>query len=76
MVDSGTTNNYIQSKLQLGNRTKLNRINFAKTLHGSSRLEYKQRIRLLGQDLDFVEIDELNDFDMILGEKSLRKMKA
>lgn len=26
--------------------------------------------------MDFIEIDELTDFDMILGEKSLRKMKA
>lgn len=76
LVDSGATNNYIKANLQIGNRVKLNKINIAKTLHGFSKIKYKQEIRLLNQNLDFFEIDKLSDFDMILGEKSLRKMKS
>lgn len=76
MVDSGSTNNYIKSNLQFGNRIKLNQNTVAKTLHGFSEVRYKQEIRLLKQNLEFFEIDKLIDFDMILGEKSLRKMKA
>jgi len=31
LVDSGSTNNYIKTNLQIGNRVKLNKINIAKT---------------------------------------------
>lgn len=76
LVDSGSTNNYINSNLRLGNRTKLDNPSIAKTLHGVSKVEYGQKIRMLNQNLDFIELDSLKDFDMILGEKSLREMKA
>lgn len=76
MVDSGSTNNYINANLQIGNRIKLNKENIVRTLHGFSEIKYKRQMRLLKQDLEFFEINELKDFDMILGEKSLRKMKA
>lgn len=76
LVDSGSTNNYIRANLHIGNRVKLNKITIAKTLHGFSEMKYKQKIRLLNQDLEFYEINKLSDFDMILGEKSLREMKA
>lgn len=76
MVDSGSTNNYIRSNLHLGIRTKLNHCTRAKTLHGHSEIGYKQEIQVLKQNLEFFEINELKDYDMILGEKSLRKMKT
>lgn len=76
LVDSGSTNNYIRENLHIGNRIKLNKNIVARTLHGQSKIQYKQEIALLKQNLEFFEIDKLNDFDMILGEKSLRKMKA
>lgn len=76
LVDSGSTNNYIQKNLRIGKRIKLNKNTKVKTLHGFSEIYFKQEIRLLKQDLEFFEIDELHDFDMILGEKSLRKMRA
>lgn len=76
LVDSGATSNYIKTNLRIGPRIKLNNPKFAKTPHGASDVKYKQRIRLLKHDLDFFEFDKLNDFDMILGETGLRKMKA
>lgn len=76
LVDSGSTNNYIRSNLKLGNRIKLNKPTITKTLHGTSKIQYKQKINILQQNLDFYELEQLNDFDMILGEKSLRDMKA
>lgn len=76
LVDCGSTNNYIRADLHLGNRIKLNQNTIAKTPHGVSKIQYKQEIRLLKQNLHFYEFDKLHDFDMILGEKSLREMKA
>lgn len=76
LIDSGATNNYIRTNLHLGNRIELNQTRTSKTLHGSSKIRFKQKIRLLHQDLEFFELDKLCDFDMILGEKSLREMKA
>lgn len=76
LVDSGATNNYIRNDLHIGERFWLNENKIVKTLHGFSKTEYKQQICLLGHNLDFFEIDKLVDFDMILGEKGLRKMKA
>lgn len=54
----------------------MDRISTVKTLHGLAKSIYKREIRLLKQNLQFFELDELCDFDMILGEKSMRKMKA
>lgn len=76
LVDCAATNNYIKPSLQIGSRVKLDTPSFAKTLHGVSKLEFKQKIHLLNQDLDFIEMDRLTDFDMMIGERSLRKMKA
>ena len=76
LVDSGSTNNYIRKDLLIGNRIKLNHHTTATTLHGSSVIQFKQEIPLLKQKLEFLEMDKLTDFDMILGERSLRKMKA
>lgn len=47
-----------------------------KTLHGYSIIKSKKIINLLGYDLVFFEIKELEDFDMILGEQGLREIKA
>lgn len=65
LVDSGSTNNYIRSNLQIGTRVKSNHNAIARTLHGHSEIRFKQEIRLLRQNFDFFEIDELLDFDMI-----------
>ena len=45
-------------------------------MHGYSTVRSKKIINVLGYDLIFFEIDELEDFDMILGEQGLREMKA
>lgn len=76
MVDSGSTGNYIRKNLHIGKREKLNQNRIAETPHGVSEIKYKQKIPLLKQCLEFSEFDKLTDFDMILGERSLRKMKA
>lgn len=76
MVDSGSTSNYIRKNLHIGDRIKLNKNKSAETPHGVSVIEYKQKIPLLKQCLEFFEFDKLTDFDMLLGVRSLRKMKA
>lgn len=76
MVDSGSGKNYIRKNLHIGKRESLNSSRQAETPHGVSTIEYKQTIPLLKQRLEFFEFDKLTDFDMILGERSLRLMKA
>lgn len=76
LVDSGSTSNYIRKNLHIGERIKLNLNKIAETPHGVSSVQYKQKIPLLKQCLEFFEFDKLTDFDMILGERSLKKMKA
>lgn len=47
-----------------------------KTLHGHSIVKSKRIISLLGFNLTFFDIKELNEHDMILGEQGLKQMKA
>lgn len=47
-----------------------------KTLHGHSIVKSKRIISLLGFNLTFFDIKELNEHDMILGEQGLRQMEA
>lgn len=75
-MDSGATYNYIKSNSNIGESVPLPRIYTPKTLHGYSRVRAKRTINLLDHDLTFFEIDELVDFDMILGEQGLRQIKA
>lgn len=48
----------------------------ARTLHGICTIKSKRIINVLDNDLVFFEIDELTDYDMILGEQGLRQIKA
>lgn len=47
-----------------------------KTLHGISELKSKRIINVLDNDLIFFDIENLIDYDMILGEQGLRQIKA
>lgn len=47
-----------------------------KTIHGYSLLKCKKIITLFSHHMPFFEIDELQEFDMILGEQGLRVIKA
>lgn len=76
LVDSGATYNYIQTKSKIGESIPLPQIYTPKTLHGHSEVRAKRTINLLDHDLTFFEINELVDYDMILGEQGLRQMKA
>lgn len=76
LIDSGATYNYIQTKSKIGESVPLPKIYTPKTLHGYSQVRAKRTINLLNHDLTFFEIDELVDFDMILGEQGLRQIKA
>lgn len=76
LVDSGASYNYIKSNSKIGESVPLPRIYTPKTLHGYSRVGSKRIINLLDHDLTFFEINELVDYDMILGEQGLRQMKA
>lgn len=75
-MDSGTTFNYIKPNLQSGKRVRVNENRWAKTIHGYSKVQYKQQVRLLKHNLEFFELDELAEFDMMLGSRSLTQMRA
>jgi hypothetical protein len=47
-----------------------------RTLHGHSDIKSKKIINLFGFDLTFFEIEELSEYDMILGEQGLEQMRA
>lgn len=47
-----------------------------KTLHGISKVKSKRIINVLDNNLVFFDIENLNDYDMILGEQGLRQIKA
>jgi len=76
LIDSGATYNYIQTKSKIGKSIPLPQIYTPKTLHGYSEVKAKRIISLLDHDLTFFEINELVDYDMILGEQGLRQIKA
>lgn len=75
LVDTGATNNYISFNCDIGKSVQI-RPTHTKTLHGNSVIKSKKVITLFGHHLSFYEIDELNDYDMILGEQGLRVLKA
>lgn len=76
LVDSGATYNYIKKNSKIGESVPLPQIYKPKTLHGYSEVRSKKIINLLDYDLTFFEINELVDYDMILGEQGLREIKA
>lgn len=76
LVDSGATYNYISTNSRIGESIPLPKIYTPKTLHGYLRVSSKKIINVLNHDLTFFEIDELVDYDMILGEQGLRQLKA
>lgn len=61
---------------KIGESIPLNKIIKTKTIHGISQIKSKRIINVLDNDLIFFDIDELNDYDMILGEQGLRQIKA
>lgn len=76
MIDSGATYNYIRAESNIGRSVKLPAQCTIKTLHGHSIVRCKRIINLLGFDLTFFEIRELDEHDMILGEQGLKQMNA
>lgn len=76
LIDSGSTNNYININSKIGKSIPLPRIIKTKTLHGISEIKSKRIINVLDNDLTFFDIGELIDYDMILGEQGLRQIKA
>lgn len=76
LIDSGATYNYIRTNCDIGEPVPLNETYTPKTLHGHSKVNSKKLINILNYDLTFFEINELVDFDMILGEQGLRQMRA
>lgn len=76
LVDCGSTNNYINGNLIIGESIPLPRIIRTKTIHGISKLKSKRIINVLDNNITFFDIEELGDYDMILGEQGLRQIKA
>lgn len=76
LVDSGATYNYIRTNSEIGESVPLPKVYTPKTLHGFSRVSSKKIINVLNHDLTFFEINELIDYDMILGEQRLHQLKA
>lgn len=77
LIDSGSTNNYININSKIGESVPLLKNIKTETIHGISIIRRSKRIiNVLDNDLTFFDINELNDYDMILGEQGLRQIKA
>lgn len=76
LIDSGSTNNYINKNFKLGISILLPKPIKTRTLHGISVIRSKRIINVLDNTLTFFDISDLTDFDMILGEQGLRQIKA
>lgn len=76
LIDSGSTNNYINVNSSIGQSILLPIPIKTKTLHGFSVIKSRRIINVLDNDLVFFDINELTDYDMILGEQGLRQIKA
>lgn len=76
LIDSGSTNNYISKNSKIGTSVLLPNPIKTRTLHGISLIKSKRIINILENDLVFFDIDELTEYDMILGEQGLRQIKA
>lgn len=76
LIDSGATSSYISKIYPFADRIKLEKPIKFNTLHGTSTVTHKREINLVGFDLELFETEDLKEFDIILGEDSLRKMKA
>lgn len=75
LIDTGATKNYISDKCEIGYRFKVTPF-VTKTLHGTSEISRAKSIIMFAQKLIFYETSILTDFDLILGEDGLRKIKA
>lgn len=75
-MDSGATYNYIGTNSKIGESVPLPNIYTPKTLHGYSKVSFKKIINVLNYNLTFFKINELVDYDMILGVQGLREIKA
>lgn len=76
LIDSGASNNYIKKNCKIRSSIRLVEPVLSKTLQGYATIKFKKLINDLNNDLCFFKIDELKEFDMILGEQGLRKIKA
>lgn len=76
LIDSGATYNYIRADSKIGESVPLPKTYTIKTIHGYSKIHSKKIINVLDSDITFFEINELVDYDMILGEQGLRQIKA
>lgn len=76
LIDSGATYNYIRTNSTIGESVPLKQIYRPKTLHGHSVVKARQVINLFNYNLTFFEIEELTEYDMILGDQGLRQIKA
>lgn len=57
---------------KIGESVPLHKVYTPKTLHGYCKVKSKQIINMLNYDLTFFEINELVEYDMILGEPVFR----
>lgn len=75
LIDSGSTNNYININSKIGESIPLPRTIRTKTLHGISEIKSKRIINILDNDLTFFDINELTEYDMI-GRTGLASNKS
>lgn len=75
LIDSGATNNYISTKCNIGESVAIPPIK-TKSMHGYSIVTSKKLLSVLGTKMAFFELENLEDYDMILGLCGLRKLNA
>lgn len=75
LIDTGATSNYC-IKLDIGRKLVLKKPIHIRTIHNNETIESYYRINLLLEQHIFYEVDNLGNFDMILGMRGLRKVNA
>lgn len=77
LIDSGETNNYISANnISNVKLISLSKPKFVKTIHGQSKISFYVKINVFKHDLRFFVLDEIGNFDLILGMDGLRRINA
>lgn len=75
LIDTGATHNYIKKSLKFNHSEKIKPLQII-SMHGKSIVNTKQTIKFMRKDIDFFEIDSIDNFDLILGWDGIRNLGA
>lgn len=75
LLDTGATHSYVKKSLKFNVVEKVKPMEVI-SMHGTSIVNTKQRIKFLGEDIDFFELDNITGSDLILGLQGIIVLNA